>query len=49
MTVSHHRPQRGASPRIREVPRVLVNQYTFDRDTEIARYGEKGMVRCSTT
>ena len=26
-------------------PDVPVNQYTFDRDTEIARYGEKGMVQ----
>ena len=26
-------------------PDVPVNQYTFDRETEIARYGEKGMVQ----
>jgi len=26
-------------------PDVPVNQYTFDRETELARYGEKGMVQ----
>ena len=38
-------PNEVRRPGYVKFPEVPVNQYTFDRDTEIARYGEKGMVQ----
>ena len=38
-------PNEVRRPGYVKFPEVPVNQYTFDRETEIARYGEKGMVQ----
>ena len=38
-------PNEVRRPGYVKFPEVPINQYTFDRDTEIARYGEKGMVQ----
>jgi len=38
-------PNEVRRPGYVKFPEVPVNQYTFDRETEIARYGDKGMVQ----
>ena len=38
-------PNEVRRPGYVKFPEVPVNQYTFDRETELARYGEKGMVQ----
>ncbi len=38
-------PNEVRRPGYVKFPEAPINQYTFDRDTEIARYGEKGMVQ----
>ena len=38
-------PNEVRRPGYVKFPEVPVNQYTFDRETELARYGDKGMVQ----
>ena len=42
-------PNEVRRPGYVKFPEVPINQYTFDRDTEIAHYGEKAQKTCFIT